>query len=169
MTSDFEAIFSALADANVRYLTVGGVAVLLHGISRFTADLDLVLDLDANNVEAALSALAALGYRPRAPVAMHDFSDPARRADWSASRGMVVFSLWSDQFPLTEIDLFVEPPFDFALTYARADHIELGGVSITTVSIADLVAMKERAGRPRDVEDVRALRIAMGRDGKAGQ
>ena len=45
VASDFEIIFQALEQAGARYLTVGGVAVVLHGTPRFTADLDLVLDL----------------------------------------------------------------------------------------------------------------------------
>jgi hypothetical protein len=40
--SDFEVIFQALELAGVRFLVVGGVAVVLHGHARFTADLDLV-------------------------------------------------------------------------------------------------------------------------------
>ena len=37
-TSDFEAVFGALQQAGVRYLVVGGVAAVMHGYPRFTAD-----------------------------------------------------------------------------------------------------------------------------------
>lgn len=43
-------IFKALADFQVEYLVVGGVAVVLHGHQRMTADLDLVLSLAPENV-----------------------------------------------------------------------------------------------------------------------
>jgi hypothetical protein len=79
--SDFDLIFAALGKRKVRYLIVGGVAVVLHGIPRFTADIDLVLALDKANVLAALDALAGLGYWPRAPVPLLDFADPALRRD----------------------------------------------------------------------------------------
>jgi hypothetical protein len=59
-------ILAALNEARVRYVVVGGVAVVLHGHLRFTADLDLVLALDRDNVLAALAALQGLGFRPRA-------------------------------------------------------------------------------------------------------
>ena len=43
----FEPVFLALNEAGVRYVIVGGLAVVLHGYPRFTADLDIVLDLEA--------------------------------------------------------------------------------------------------------------------------
>jgi hypothetical protein len=39
-----ETIMEALNHAGVRYLVVGGLAVVAHGVVRFTADIDLVLD-----------------------------------------------------------------------------------------------------------------------------
>src|SRR5205814_2241965 len=96
---DLHRIFEALAGAPVRYLVVGGVAVVLHGHPRFTADLDLVVGLEPDNVRAAMSALETLGYRPRAPVKMADFADPAIRRQWIADKGLQVFSLWSAQLP----------------------------------------------------------------------
>ena len=139
-----EAIFAALERAHVRYLVVGGVAVVLHGHPRFTADLDLVLALDAANVRAALGALRAVGYMPRAPVPAEDLADPARRAEWVRTKGMTVFSLASPAHPATEVDLFVEEPFPFAEAYSRAVRADLGAVCVWIASIADLVANRAR-------------------------
>lgn len=69
MVGDNERALQALNSAGVRYLVVGGVAVVLHGHLRTTADLDLVVQLERENVLKAVRALAGLGYRPRAPVA----------------------------------------------------------------------------------------------------
>lgn len=162
MASDFEVIFRALSDAKVRYLTVGGVAVLLHGVPRFTADLDLVLDFDAENLAAALEALASLGYRPRAPVQLFEFADPDKRADWIANKGLTVFSLWSARYPATEVDLFVQPPFSFDDAFRRALHADLGVTSAFVVSRSDLIAMKGAVGRPKDLEDIRTLSLLPG-------
>lgn len=159
MSSDFEIIFKALAEAGVRYLTVGGVAVVLHGSPRFTADLDLVVELVPDNLKAALDALAALGYRPRAPVPLHDFADAGKRKRWVEDKGLTVFSLWSVDHPATEVDLFVEHPFPFADAFARAVRAELGSVTALVVSKPDLVAMKTQAGRPKDLEDIRLLAL----------
>ena len=52
-SSELLRVFSALEQARVRYLVVGGVAVVLHGHLRVTADLDLVVDLELTNARAA--------------------------------------------------------------------------------------------------------------------
>lgn len=161
--SDFDAIFVALETANVRYLVVGGVAVVLHGLPRFTADLDLVVALDAENTRAAVAALGALGYRPRAPVPAEQFADAATRESWIKDKGLTVFSLWSPSHPATEIDLFVEEPFPFDEAYARAVRADLGTAVVSVVAISDLIALKRRAGRPKDLADVEAL-VALGED-----
>jgi hypothetical protein len=154
---DLFEIFEALGDAHVRYLVVGGVAVVLHGHPRFTADLDLVVALERDNVLATVEALARLDYRPRAPVMASDLADPAIRRAWVEEKGLTVFSLWSKRFPATEIDLFVEEPFPFEEAYRRGVHVRLGGTEVVVASIDDLVALKRRAGRPRDLEDIDAL------------
>ena len=77
--SSVEAIVCALNEAGVRYLIVGGMAVVAHGYLRFTADLDLVLDLREGNLDRAVSALAGQGYRPRAPVPLEDFVDAEKQ------------------------------------------------------------------------------------------
>ena len=165
--SDFDLIFAALAKRKVRYLVVGGVAVVLHGVPRFTADIDLVLALDTANIHAALDALAGLAYRPRAPVPLLDFADPSVRRTWIEDKGFTVFSLWSPDHPATEIDLFIEEPFAFDEVFARATRVDLGANHITVASIADLIELKRRANRPRDREDVERL-LALAECGSRG-
>ncbi|MEO6773829.1 MAG: nucleotidyl transferase AbiEii/AbiGii toxin family protein [Kofleriaceae bacterium] len=155
--SDFDAIFVALQVAHVRYLVVGGVAVVLHGSPRFTADLDLVIALDGANIRAAISALGALGYTSRAPVPVEQLAEPAMRRLWIEEKHLVVFSLWSPAHPATEIDIFVEEPFPFDEAYARGTRADLGTSSVTVASIPDLIALKRQAGRPKDLLDIEAL------------
>jgi hypothetical protein len=165
--NDFDLVFAALAKRKVRYVVVGGVAVVLHGVPRFTADLDLVLALDRANVLAALDALAGLAYRPRAPVPLLDFAEPALRRNWIEEKGLTVFSLWSPDHPATEIDLFVEEPFPFEEVFARATRVDLGAHYVTVAGVADLVELKRRADRPKDREDIERL-IALAEGEKLG-
>jgi hypothetical protein len=123
---DLERILDALQRSGARYLVVGGVAVVLHGHPRFTADLDLVTALERDELRRALAALSGLGYRPRAPVALEEMLDPETRRRWVAEKHMPVLSLWNAEMPLTEIDLFVEPPFPFEPAYRRALHADIG-------------------------------------------
>jgi nucleotidyltransferase AbiEii toxin of type IV toxin-antitoxin system len=154
---DLDRIFAALDASGARYLVVGGVAVVLHGHPRFTADLDLVLALDPDNLSRALPALEALGYRPRAPVSLTQFVDPAQRQLWIDEKSMTVFSLWSPQLPATEIDLFAAEPLPFEAAYRRALRADLGATTATVASLRDLIALKRSAGRPQDLEDASAL------------
>lgn len=157
MTSSIERVLTALNEARVRYLVVGGVAVVLHGHLRTTADLDLVVQLSADNARRATQALMALGYRPRAPVPISQFADEAIRSKWIAEKGLSVFSLWHPTDPGLEVDLFVEEPFEFDDVWARAVIASLDSTTAPVVGIADLVAMKRAAGRPQDLSDAEAL------------
>lgn len=157
-TGDFGAIFSALSSGGVRYLVVGGVAVVLHGHTRFTSDVDLVVALDEENVRRAIEALRTLGYRPRAPVDPLGFADAETRRGWIEEKNLMVFSLWSPSHPGTEVDLFVEEPFDFDRAFARALRVEMGGIIVSVAAVEELVSLKQRAGRPKDLEDIAELR-----------
>lgn len=156
--SDLERVFEALNQHGVRFVTVGGVAVVLHGHLRTTADLDLVVELTRENALAAIEALEGLGFQPRAPVAAALFADPAKRQEWAAEKGMTVFSLWSSELPGFEIDLFIEEPFDFSEVFARALRISLGSSETTVAAIEDLIKLKEKSGRLQDLADIEALK-----------
>ena len=154
-----EAIFGALNGSGARYLVAGGLAVVAHGYVRLTADIDIVLDPDPAALRRAIAALEALGYRPRAPVPFAEFADPAKRGQWAKEKGLTVFSVFSPGHRATEVDLFLESPFDFERAYARAARFQLAdGVDGTFVGLEDLIEMKRAAARPQDLEDVESLR-----------
>jgi hypothetical protein len=48
---------------------------------------------------------------------------------------------------------------DFEDAYAQRQRIPVGETAISTVSVEILIKMKETAGRPRDLEDVRHLKM----------
>ena len=163
VASSVEAVFAALNAAEVRYLVVGGVAVVLHGHLRTTADLDLVVQLEGDNVRRALAALTALGYRPRAPVQAQQFAEKTQRESWISEKGLTVFSLWSAARPDLEVDLFVREPFDFDAAYARALHAQLETTTAPVVCLDDLVALKRNAARNQDLADIEALQRLQGK------
>ena len=153
-----QAIIAALNEAHVRYLIVGGLAVVAHGYVRYTVDLDLVVALNPDNIHRALSELALLGYRPRVPVRMLDFADERIREGWIRDKGMVVFQLISDQHVDTNVDVFVSEPFDFAAQWANASWLPvLGELKAPVLAMDELLAMKRHAGRGKDRIDIEAL------------
>lgn len=148
----------ALNEAGVRYLIAGGLAVVAHGYVRLTMAVNLAIDLEVDNLRRALAAFASLGNRPRAPVPLEQFTDGATRTRWIAEKGLMVFSLRSPEHAATEIDLFVEPPFDFAGAHDRCARFEVTpGLTASFVGLDDLVAMKRGAGRPQDLLDIEKL------------
>ena len=149
------AIVKALQDRGVRYLIVGGLAVVHHGYLRFTADVDIVLDMDSANIAHAIQAFTSLGYRPRVPVPFAQYADPQARATWAREKNMKVFPLWSPDHPATIFDLFLECPFDFERAHAAAGQRELApGVSATFVGLEDLLRLKAESARPVDKDDI---------------
>ena len=137
-----EDVTRALNKANVRYLVVGGLAVIAHGYLRLTMDLDLFLDLHEDNLRKAVTALSGLGYRPQVPVPFEQFADANERARWIREKGMMVFSLHNPVRAATIVDLFVEEPIDFEKAYAAGCRMEVApGLWAMFVSVADLIAM----------------------------
>lgn len=165
----FEPLFDALNRAGVRYVVVGGLATVLHGFARLTADVDLAVDLAPEEARRAIDVLTGLGLRPRAPVAALDFAERDIRASWIDDKGMRVFSLWDPANPMREVDLFVEHPIDFDGLWARSELIALATTQVRIAAIPDLVALKRLAGRPQDLADIEALEaIARRRRGGDG-
>ncbi len=151
-------IFRNLNNAGVKYLVVGGLAVVAHGYVRFTADVDLLVDFDPANAANAVNVFMAIGYTPRAPVPIEDFSNPEKRLAWVKEKGMKVFSLFSAAHPATEIDLFVDEPLDFHQAFANVVMFDLAdGIGVPVCSLADLIKLKRIAGRPRDLLDIQKL------------
>ena len=153
----FEPVFAALDAAGVRYVVVGGLAVVLHGHPRLTADVDLVLDLEPDAARRAMEALVKLGLKARAPVDPLAFADPRKREAWISEKGMQVFTLYSSVNPLLCLDLFVKDPVPFEQLWARSETVDLGSGSVHIASIDDLIVMKRVAGRPHDLTDIAAL------------
>ncbi|MEK7468459.1 MAG: DUF6036 family nucleotidyltransferase [Planctomycetota bacterium] len=159
-----QTIFRALNRARVRYLLVGGLAVVAHGYVRMTADVDLIVDLKEKNLLRALEVFRKLGYRPRVPVSIEQFADSRLRSLWVRKRNMKVFSLFSDRYAMTEVDLFVKAPFPFAKAFSRRRRLEVvPGVRASIAGYKDLLFLKRKAGRPQDLQDIRALQ-SLGRE-----
>lgn len=149
-----------LNDARVRYLVVGGLAVNVHGLLRTTADIDVVVQLDSENVARALAALDSLGYRPTVPVSAAEFGDAETRERWVREKNMRVLRFHSNQHPETPVDVFASEPFVFDDEYERAavrEIVDVGDVRV--VSLSTLIRMKQEAGRQQDLVDLDNLKL----------
>ena len=49
-------VFSSLQRHKVRYIVIGGIAAVLHGVPRATFDLDILIDANPDNARNLLDA-----------------------------------------------------------------------------------------------------------------
>lgn len=159
---DLLELASQFSAARVRYLIVGGLAVVAHGFTRLTMDVDLVVGFGDGNEARAITALKRLGYQSRIPEPMDSYTDSQKRDAWTRDQDMLVFTVWKG---ISEVDLFLQAPFDFADAYADAvwkAGDESGEIRLPFVDVERLITMKQAARRPKDLEDIRQLRSLRG-------
>ena len=153
----FLPVFEQLNKADIRYVAVGGVAIILHGYVRATTDIDLIMDLQVEEAEKTIRVLSDAGYKPRVPVDALDFADAAKREDWINTKGMTVFSMFHSTQPGLTIDLFAKHPIPFNELWQRSQIFEVDGTNIRVCSIDDLLTLKQMAGRDKDKDDIEKL------------
>lgn len=157
--ADVEAILRALNDSDVRYLIVGGLAVVAHGYVRATVDVDIVLQLKRENVLRAMAALKKIGYQPLVPVDATEFADEQKRNSWRDEKHMVVFQMRHSRPESTRLDIFVEEPFSFDQEYEHAFWDKVAGVRAPFLRFDELIRLKRASGRPQDLADIAELEL----------
>jgi hypothetical protein len=148
MFRDYKDLLSAFHAHGVKYLVVGGYAVILHAQPRFTKDLDLFIKADPANASATYAALAEFGAALQG-IRPEDFAD--RDGFFRFGREPHGFDV------LPEI-----PGVDFDAAWERRVETVIdptSGLKANFISAADLVTAK-LAGRPQDIADVDAIRKA---------
>jgi hypothetical protein len=150
-------LLAELARAEVDFVVVGGVAVVLQASPRFTRDLDICYAVDRANLERLGGLLVSLDARLRGIEEDVPFVPDARTL-----RRAQMLTLTTRE---GNLDLLVDPPGSpgYAALRRRADLMAFDGASIRVASLEDLLSMKRAAGRPQDEIDVESLEIARSR------
>ncbi len=156
MASNFLDILSRLHDRHVEFVIVGGVAAALHGSSRVTFDLDVVPSLAPDSWTAAVDLLWDLGARPRIPEPLDRIRDVEQVGRWQLEKGMLALNFRTPDGS-TEVDLMVSESHQFEGLRQRATKVTIDQRVFLVASIDDLIAMKEKAGRPQDLLDITQL------------
>lgn len=145
-------VVTALRQARVRFAIAGGHAVALHGAVRGTLDIDLVLALSRGNFTAAESALNRMGLESRLPLKAEEVFD--FREEYIRNRNLIAWSFVNPADPTEIVDIILTEDLDST----QVDRVPLGRLRLPVVAVPDLIRMKEKSGRPQDLEDVKALR-----------
>ena len=143
---DFKELLSILEKHKVRYLVVGGYAVMKYTEPRFTKDLDLWIATDEKNSEAVFAALKEFG-APLKDLTPADF----RQEGYFYQMGN----------PPLRLDVMMSlPGVTFEGAWAHREQVQVEGLVIPFISKADLIRTKEASGRDQDLIDAKKLRKA---------
>ena len=142
MLNRLKDVFASFQRHDVRYVVIGGVASILHGVPRATFDLDILILADPENATRLLDALGEAGLGTAALTTPADllaneitiFKDRVRIDVQTSTPGLKFEKAWHDRV---------------TMTYQGQDFF--------VASKPDLIASKRGAGRTVDLEDVRLL------------
>ena len=143
LNQDFKEFIQSLNDNGVHYLVVGGYAVALHGYPRYTKDIDIWVEMTAENASKILKALDQFGFGSL-EVKPSDFTIP----DQMLQLGR----------PPRRIDILTTlPGVDFSECYSERTIVELDGVSVNFIDLENLKKNKKATGRHQDLADLEKL------------
>ena len=143
VNSDYRDLLKGFNEAGVRYLIVGGYAVMAYTEPRYTKDLDIWIEASESNARAVFKVLAVFG-APLKGVRWTDFTEPD-----------VFYQLGVEP---VRVDIMTSVPgLRFGEAWDRKTVFDFEGEPATLISQQDLQVAKQAAGRPRDQKHLKRL------------
>jgi predicted nucleotidyltransferase len=140
---DFKELLNLFKKHNVKYLVVGGYAVMLYTEPRFTKDLDLLISIEIKNATAVYNSLKEFG-APLADLSVKDFSQEGY--------------FYQMGRPPMRVDILMSiPGVEFSSAWNRRKRLTIDGIETNFISKEDLIASKKASGRSQDLIDVKNL------------
>jgi hypothetical protein len=152
---DFDevAFFAAVRDSGARALLIGRRALVLLGLPVLTADYDFWLAID--DIAAFNDAASRFDLHPsRTP-------EEARRH----GRYVLENDEHVDVLVARSLPTATGATIHFVGLWTRRRTVRVADVDVTIPSLDDLVLTKQIASRPKDLEDIRLLRILQEQQG----
>lgn len=135
-------LFSALNAARIKYLVIGGLATIAHGIPRSTKDADIAVLPERKTYARLLEILKSL----------HFGTAYLTDAEKMLQSKITIF----DDY--LRVDILSEAPgLDFQRCWKNRKVLRVDGVRVNFVSIEDLIQLKRATGRRGDLEDAELL------------
>ena len=139
---DTEGLLKLLKEHKVDFVIIGATAFPVHGYARATLDIDIFIRPTEENAKQAWQALKAFGYDV-ADVAIKDLL-----------RKKLLIRQYSVE---TDIHPFVKG-VSFQEIWENKIRAKFGKTFVYFASLGDLIKMKQAAGRPKDIEDIKYLK-----------
>jgi hypothetical protein len=149
--TDFRGLIRILAEADVKFIVVGGFAASAHGSPRLTVDLDVSYRRDDENISRLVQALSSLQPYPRGAPKGLPFHWDAE----TIKKGLNFTLITS----LGALDLLGEitggGSFDELKPHSLV--VKLHGFDCLCLDLETLIRVKRAAGRPKDFEVIAEL------------
>jgi predicted nucleotidyltransferase len=143
VNSDFSDLLRLFNDYGVRYLVIGGYAVIQYAEPRYTKDLDLWISTDRTNAEAIYKALREFG-APLAGLTAEDFAEEGY--------------FYQMGVPPMRVDVLMGiPGLEFEPAWERRVEVDFDGLPVLFISREDLIEAKMASGRAQDLIDAEIL------------
>ncbi|MFZ1675780.1 MAG: nucleotidyltransferase [Saprospiraceae bacterium] len=143
---DFQDFIRALNESDVKYILVGGYAVIIHGYNRTTGDLDIWVERSAENYHKLILAFQKFGM-PLFDMSLSNFLDNSE---------LDVFTFGK---PPVSIDLMLSVKgMNFENVYSNLEIREVEGLEVKVISLNELLKAKAASGRSRDIDDIENLK-----------
>ena len=143
LNEDFRELLRSLNSKNVKYLLIGGYAVIAHGHPRLTNDLDVVISNDDDNIRRVIAALKEFG-----------FTDNVSPALFEKNKSVVRMGVAPVKI---EVLNYLEG-VNFDLAYERRQIRHAEDIEFNLISLEDLLTNKMSVGRDKDNLDVKELK-----------
>jgi hypothetical protein len=142
----YEKILSAFEKHQLRYLVIGGFAANFHGVIRSTLDLDIWVDKKHDNLENLFKAFVYLGYS----------QNNCHQAVEAFSNDHIIKIPFEDNLIEIMDDFITKMNFD--KVYMNRNENRVNDFTFSVIGIDDLIAMKSKTNRYRDLLDVKELK-----------
>ncbi|MCF7817683.1 MAG: nucleotidyltransferase [Kiritimatiellales bacterium] len=143
LPEDFKEFLKLLNDHAVDYLLIGGYAVGYYGYPRTTADMDIWVAIRLDNAQKLVDVFQQFGM----------LSDEITTGLFMQPGDIVRMGLPPMRIEvLNDID-----GVNFEESYMNRVQVEIEGVPVSLISLADLRRNKQASGRHKDLDDVEHL------------
>jgi hypothetical protein len=144
-------ILRELHEEDVRFVVIGGIGASALGSPSVTDDLDICYERSPENLERLSRVLLRLGARLRGAPEDIPFTPDARTL---AAGDHFTFVTDAGDFDCMGTPSGSRGYADLA---ERAVLVDMDGIEALVASVADLIRMKQAAGRPKDLIEVEVL------------